>query len=302
MDPQHQYIVGIGELLFDIHGQQTLLGGAPVNFSFHAHQLLSQFGYQGNVVSVVGNDELGIQAIDQLRTAGLEISAIQCHDTLPTGVARIHTDADDHHFEIVEDVSWDALSWMPSLEALAKSTACVCFGTLGQRSEGSRATIRRFIELCTDAIKLFDVNLRQAYFDSETLLHGCKHANIVKMSVAEVPIVMQQTQTPTGSDPIQSCQALIDRFNLDYVIYTAGSAGTTLLSPDQLIRHPHREVQIAHAVGAGDACAAGIIAGLLRNLNLSRVVDIGNQIGARVAGEKSATCPIPHKLITSWLS
>ena len=302
MDTQHQYIVGIGELLFDIHGGQTLLGGAPVNFSFHAHQLLSQFGYQGNVVSAVGNDELGEQAIDQLRTAGLEISAIQCHPTLPTGIARVHADTDDHHFEIVEDVSWDALSWTPQLQAIAQSTACVCFGTLGQRQDEARGTIRRFIEQCTGALKLFDVNLRQSYFDSETLLHGCQCANIVKMSASEVPIVMQQTQTPAGSDSIKSCQALIDRFSLDYVIYTAGSAGTTLLTADQVMSRTHPEVQVAHAVGAGDACAAGIVAGLLRNLDLSRVVDIGNQIGALVAGEKSATCPIPHQLITSWLS
>ncbi|MEC7566567.1 MAG: PfkB family carbohydrate kinase [Planctomycetota bacterium] len=297
-----QHIVGIGELLFDVHDQQTSLGGAPVNFSYHAHQLLSQFGYQGHVVSAVGDDDLGTRAIDELRTAGLTISSIQHHDTLATGTARVHSVAGGHDFEIVENVSWDSLNWNSSLEALAKITACVCFGTLGQRHPKSRSTIRHFIEQCPKALKLFDVNLRQTYFDSETLLHGCQNANILKMSADEIPLVMKHTQTPSATDPVKSCQTLLDRFSLDYVIYTAGADGTTLLTADQVIRGDHPKVQVANAVGAGDACAAGIITGLLRKLELSHVVDIGNRMGARVAGEDSATCPIPRELITSWLT
>ena len=62
-----QYVIGIGEALFDCLPTGRKLGGAPANFAFHA----SQFGLNSCAVSAIGNDELGREIIDILTRAGL---------------------------------------------------------------------------------------------------------------------------------------------------------------------------------------------------------------------------------------
>ena len=54
-------IVGIGELLWDVFPEGKQVGGAPVNFAYHA----KQFGFNCIGVSAIGNDQLGDE-IDEL--------------------------------------------------------------------------------------------------------------------------------------------------------------------------------------------------------------------------------------------
>ena len=62
-----QYVIGLGEALFDCLPTGRKLGGAPANFAFHA----SRFGLNSCAVSAIGNDELGREIIDILTSAGL---------------------------------------------------------------------------------------------------------------------------------------------------------------------------------------------------------------------------------------
>jgi len=67
----------------------------------------------------------------------------------------------------------------------------VCFGSLAQRSEESRATIRRFVAAAPpSAIKVFDVNLRQTYYSKEILAESMRLADIVKLNDEELPRIM----------------------------------------------------------------------------------------------------------------
>ena len=56
-------IAGIGEILFDILGESEEIGGAPINFAYHA----SALGAVGIAISSVGNDRRGRKAIDELK-------------------------------------------------------------------------------------------------------------------------------------------------------------------------------------------------------------------------------------------
>ena len=52
------FVVGIGEVLWDVLPDGRKAGGAPSNFAYH----VSQFGLPGRVVSAVGQDSLGAEA------------------------------------------------------------------------------------------------------------------------------------------------------------------------------------------------------------------------------------------------
>ena len=58
-----EYIVGIGEILWDMLPEGRRLGGAPANFAYH----VSQFGLNSVAVSAVGRDEAGDAVIRGLR-------------------------------------------------------------------------------------------------------------------------------------------------------------------------------------------------------------------------------------------
>ena len=53
------YIVGLGEVLWDVLPEGKQLGGAPANFAYH----VSQFGHDALAISAVGNDALGDETL-----------------------------------------------------------------------------------------------------------------------------------------------------------------------------------------------------------------------------------------------
>ena len=57
-----EYIVGIGEILWDMLPEGRRLGGAPANFAYH----VSQFGLNSVAVSAVGREEAGDAVIRDL--------------------------------------------------------------------------------------------------------------------------------------------------------------------------------------------------------------------------------------------
>ena len=61
------YIVGLGEILFDCLPDGKELGGAPANFAYH----VSNFGLNGLALSAIGRDEKGAQIKGELAPRGL---------------------------------------------------------------------------------------------------------------------------------------------------------------------------------------------------------------------------------------
>jgi fructokinase len=136
-------IVGLGEVLWDVFTEGPRFGGAPANFACHAAML----GAEAFMVSRVGDDELGDRALASLRDHGVDTDHIARDMNHPTGTVRVEIDAAGKpRFEIAEGVAWDHIAWSDNLETLTVRTDAACFGTLGQRSEPSRRTIRRFLE------------------------------------------------------------------------------------------------------------------------------------------------------------
>src|SRR4051812_12872542 len=135
-------VVGLGEVLWDVFLEGSKFGGAPANFACHAAML----GADAFMVSRVGRDELGDQAIAALRGHGVNADRVGTDPDHPTGYVKVELDAAGKpRFEITEGVAWDHIAWSDELEPLAAHADAICFGTLCQRRETSRHTIRRFL-------------------------------------------------------------------------------------------------------------------------------------------------------------
>ncbi len=278
-------IVGLGELLWDLFPAGKQLGGAPANFAY----ITSLLGDKGIPASRLGQDSLGADAIRRLGELGLSTEFIQQDADHPTGTVKVEVDRTGQpRFEISESVAWDFLEWTPQWQKLAQQADAVCFGSLAQRSQHSRATIRRFVRASRkSAIRVFDVNLRQNFYSVEVLAESMKLATIVKLNHEELPKIMSLFELETRGEEASARQLLSHEVKL--VCVTRGNGGSLLVSADELSEHPGFKVKVADTVGAGDAFTAALVHGYLRGTSLSQINETANRVGAWVASQSGAT-------------
>jgi fructokinase len=283
-------VVGLGEILWDLLPSGPQLGGAPANFAYCSHLL----GNRGIVASRVGNDQLGKNTREALRRAGISDQFLQSDDSQPTGTARVQVDsAGQPKFEITQPVAWDYLDWTKDWQYLAQSADAICFGSLAQRSEKSRTTIRNFLSAAApNALLMFDVNLRQDFFSEEIICQSLQRANAMKLNHEEVPRVKQLLKV-TGSGNITFCRSLMERFDLKLICITRGANGSLLCDRRDVHEHAGYRVKVEDTVGAGDAFTAGLVHENLRKRTLAEMNDTANRMGAWVASHPGAMPATP---------
>jgi fructokinase len=295
-------VVSIGEALFDCFPDRSILGGAPVNFIVHVQQLLGSKG-QAILVSRVGDDDLGRDLLEQLATRGIATDFVQIDREGPTGQVRVTVSTSgDPEFEIADNVAWDYIDFEDSFEQLARNCSAVCFGTLAQRSTASRATIHRLLASAPQAIRLLDVNLRQDYITRQILESSLVAANVVKLNENELARASQLLPSRLGGAATadDQAQALLNAFELRLLALTRGSRGTVLYTKEGRIDAAPSSFQAAEnadGVGAGDACSAGLVCGLLMDWPLDRTLELANRMGAFLASQPGGTPQLPKALL-----
>lgn len=284
-------VVGLGEVLWDILPERTCLGGAPANFAY----ITTLMGDQGIVASRVGEDSRALEALRRLQELRLDVDHVQTDRAHPTGTVNVKVDGEGlPQYEIAHPVAWDFLEWTHDWQRLAEEADAVCFGSLAQRSEQSRSTIRRFVGAASpDAAKIFDVNLRQSYYSPEILAESMKLADIVKLNDEELPKIMSLSQLP-HQDERSSAQRLLDAYELKMVCVTRGGRGSLLVRGRQASEHPGFRVRVADTVGSGDAFTAGLVHEYLHGASLDLMNEVANLVGAWVASEVGAM-PTPKR-------
>jgi len=279
-------IVGLGELLWDVFPQGKELGGAPANFAY----ITSLLGDSGFVASRLGNDSLGQEAQEQLQRLGLETRFVQRDSEHPTGTVNVQLDQKGQpQFHVTESVAWDYMEWTPQWQALAAQADALCFGSLAQRCQVSRETIRIFIRnLRPGAVRVFDVNLRENFFSEEVLSESLRCCDVIKLNHEEVPRVMQLLGMAHVSDE-SSAEQLKTKYRLKLVCVTRGAEGSFLLGDSGTHEHGGLQVEVKDTVGAGDAFTAGLAHCYLRGTSLAKMNEVANRMGAWVASHAGGT-------------
>ncbi len=284
-------IVGLGEVLWDLLPGGACLGGAPANFAY----ITTLMGDQGIVASRVGEDSRGIEALRRMEELGLDIDHVQTDREHPTGTVNVEVDGKGQpRFEIAHGVAWDFLEWTLDWQHLAEKADAVCFGSLAQQSEESRATIRKFLAATSaKTLKVFDVNLRQSYYSHEVLAESMRLADIVKLNDDELPKIMSLSKLP-HKDELTSAKKLIREYDLKVVCITRGRRGSLLVRGQDASEHHGFKVRVADTVGSGDAFTAGLVHEYLHGASLDLMNEVANLVGAWVASEVGAM-PTPKR-------
>ena len=290
---QQNYIVGIGEALWDMLPEGRKIGGAPANFTYH----VSQFGLDAVAVSAVGDDELGAEIRHTFEEKDLQTQLATV--PYPTGTVAVTLDAKGiPHYEICEGVAWDNIPFSPELEALARNTIAVCYGTLAQRNSVSRKTIESFIAaMPADGIKICDINLRGTFYNKEILESSMRACDILKINDEEIDEVSRLL----GAEfPTQRMAALnlMSRYEVDILILTCGTNGSYIYSMDGTESFlPTPKVKVADTVGAGDSFTGAFIAALLCGKDIKKAHELAVEVSAYVCTQNGAMPELPDEII-----
>jgi fructokinase len=268
------------------------MGGAPANFACHSAAL----GADARVISRVGNDALGREIIERLEMLGVPGDCIEVDSSAPTGTVSVAVAADGQpQFHIHEKVAWDALAGEAVGRMAVAMADVVCFGSLAQRSEPSRATIRSLVAAARPAAwRIFDVNLRQHYFSRGLIEDSLALANGLKVNDSELPRLAEMLRLK--GDVRSQIAELAARYRLRLVAFTRGANGSLLHSDGRWSDHPGFQTTVVDTVGAGDSFTAAMMLGMLFGWSLDRINEQANRVAAYVCSCAGATPPLPPQL------
>ena len=261
MEGNKPIVVGIGELLWDVLPTGKKAGGAPINFVYHATQL----GAEGYAISAVGKDELGEEIVQELDNNHIA----HCIESVDyqTGTVEVTLEKGIPTYNIIENVAWDHIPVSSKAIEIDKKAKAICFGTLAQRNMDSRKALTELLSYAPeDALRFFDINIRQNYYSKELILDLLEKANILKINDEELE--MLRPMMGLGGDYEVCCKALLEKYGLKYVILTAGSKFSAIYSTDENSVIGTPKVAVADTVGAGDSFSGAFVYSILAGKSL----------------------------------
>ncbi|MDE6422070.1 MAG: carbohydrate kinase [Muribaculaceae bacterium] len=286
-------VIGMGEALWDVLPEGKKIGGAPANFAYH----VSQFGLPSCVISAIGDDALGKEIEDNFTSKGLNHKLPK----VPYATGTVQVELDDNgvpQYDIKENVAWDNIPFSEDIEALAKKTKAICFGSLAQRNVVSRETINKFLDAMPksdDNLVVFDINLRQGFYTKEILTNSMERCNVLKINDEELVIISRLFGYP-GIDLQDKCWILLGKYNLKMLILTCGVNGSYVFTPGKVSFQPTPKVEVADTVGAGDSFTAAFIASILKGKSVEEAHAKAVQTSAFVCTKNGAMPILPASL------
>ncbi len=278
-------VVGFGEVLWDLLPSGKQLGGAPTNFAYH----ISQMGLESCAVSAIGDDALGREILEQLDDKAME-KYLPFVD-YPTGTVVVTLDNKGvPTYEINQGVAWDNIPFTEELRKIASRTVCICFGSLAQRNSVSRNSMQEFIAAMPksdDTLKVFDINLRQHYFNKEVIESSLAMCNILKLNDEELEIITPLLSLSGASIEERACE-IVSRYSLKYLIITCGTDGSYLFDAQAHSFLPTPIVDVEDTVGAGDSFTAAFCGSILQRKTMQEAHALAVKVSAYVCTQKGA--------------
>ena len=301
-----RYVVGLGEVLWDVLPEGKKLGGAPANFAYHAGQFL---GTDNTIaISALGEDKLADETIEALKEHGQNYLLPRVN--YPTGTVQVTLSGDGiPAYEIKENVAWDNIPYTPEIATIARNCRAVCFGSLAQRSVTSWATIRQFLDdTPADCLKIFDINLRQQFYTKDVIEESLKRCDILKINDEELVVINRmygyerlrvgERSSGMGLDMRSACQKILNEYHLKMLVLTCGTNGSYVFTDDGLTSFQDTpKVEVADTVGAGDSFTGSFCAAIINGKAVQEAHKKAVEVSAFVCTQNGAMPTLPEKLL-----
>ena len=181
-----------------------------------------------------------------------------------------------------------AIRWPHWLTHAQQYVSDPCASDL-QHREGPSTNTR------SQCIRIFDINLRQQYFNADTIRQSLELATVLKLNDEELSVLAELLDLK--GDETSLLLKILETFHLKLIALTRGAAGSRLITTSEHSDHPGYRVKIKDTVGAGDSFTAALAVGLLRDGELEKIHDYANRLASYVCGYRGAMPELTSELM-----
>lgn len=278
---ENKEIVCFGEMLWDMLPSGKMPGGAPMNVAIH----LKNFGNNVNLISKVGNDDLGIELLEFVKSCGVSNQYIQKSETHFTGVVKVNLDNKNSvTYKIVEPVAWDYIELTEDTLEIARKAECLIFGSLAARSPVTFNTLQELLKV--SKYRAFDINLRKPFFEKGNIRLLLEQTDLLKLNEDELEIVSGWFDKKGSLQ--DKIEGISERFRIKTICVTLGERGAVLYHDDQFFFNDGFPVDVKDTIGSGDSFLASFISNFLRNVPIQEALTKACATGAMVAQQEGA--------------
>jgi fructokinase len=241
-----------------------------------------------SIISKIGNDDKGQKLEKLIDSWGIKKHFLQVDKQYPTSevIAKMNN-GNEVSYEIVFPVAWDFITGAGDMKQKLTPASYFVYGSLASRNEVTRNTLLELLE--SDAIKVFDINLRPPFMGQDLLKKLLEKADIVKLNQAELEMV-QIIFSGSLVNETSQVRFIMENFNVKEVIITKGESGASYYKNDKAYHLWGSEVKVVDTIGSGDSFLAAFIASHYLQDAPETILKNAITMGAFIATKKGG-CP-----------
>ena len=274
-------VLSFGEILWDVYPDEKYIGGAPLNFAAH----FSKQGGEAYMISALGNDDLGREALKKLREWKINADRVNIVPNAPTGRCLVTLDGSGvPSYDLLRDVAYDFID----CGIKGEKFDALYFGTLALRGGHNMRGIADLIRNNDFGEIFVDINIRPPFYSKESIIFALEHATVLKISEEELPVVMTEI---SDGERDGAEKVIAERFkNLKIVIITRGERGS--LAYNAMEKKTYyanaKKVSVVNTVGAGDSFSAAFLYGYLSGESIEKCLCRASKLSAYVVSKAEA--------------
>jgi fructokinase len=289
-------IICFGEVLFDVFPTHKKIGGAPLNVALR----LASLGINAQIISRVGNDEIGRELLAFIKKNGVATDTIQIDENVSTGQVIVQlNEKGSASYTINYPVAWDKITCIPEDEITVKKADALVFGSLVCRDSVSQNSLLEIINYTKYAV--FDVNLRAPFYIKEILINLMMQSDFIKFNDDELYEISDLLHSPYHSLE-QNILFIAEKTNTKHICVTKGSHGAVLYYNEKMYYNSGYKIDVVDTVGSGDSFLAGLLSKLLYDENPQEAIDFACALGAIVATNEGANPKISYAEINDFMN
>jgi fructokinase len=291
-------IVAFGEVVWDILPNGKVLGGTPLNLVYRCNS----FDEQGFLLSRVGDDDLGNEAIEKLKELGISDDNVQSDTEFPTGTVHISFENNyDPRYIVTPDVAFDHIEFSAEALKLVRDADCLFYGLLPQRFGISKNTLRELIKESPDSLHFFDLKLFEHFFNVRVVENLLESSNIVRIKEKEISFLCRELGL-NGENLNDFSQELSKKYRIDLILITRGQNGVFAYHKRKgaFFESGYR-IEIVDNIGSGMAFSAGFLHYYLNGKSIQQALNFGNAVGALNTTKRGATTFFNKKDVLNFI-
>lgn len=271
-------IIAFGEVVWDYLSSKRLIGGSAANIVYRCNL----FGDKGDIISKIGNDKLGEEALNRLNDLEISTKHIQIDEDFPTGRVEVKYDENGSIlYNVMPDVAYNHIEITPKILKLSSKADCIVFNPLPLYYGISRNTLREIISQANENVTIFfDLKVFQHFFNKEIIEQFLQYSTIAHIKERDIDRLSDELKIENKSIK-RFCKDFIKKYELEVVILMSlDNRFYIFTKKGKQYKSKKYNIKIKDIVGSGMAFSAGFLHYYLNGKKIKKAIKFGSAASA----------------------